>query len=202
MTHARRLPARLLVLLAATLVSACSILPEPSRYQLYRLPPSGLGPQQAEPATISLQVQAPRADDLTGSNRVVVLQEGQRLSAWSGIRWAAPAPALWRDQLLDAFHNAGAFQALSIGEDNLNTDLTLTGHLRTFHVDQTGERATAVIRFDAQLLDHRERRVMATRRFDVEEPLADNTPVELVRAMGAATDRMARQLLGWIKDER
>ncbi len=201
MMHLLRQPARLVILLAALLVGACSVLPEPSRYQLYRLPPSDLGEQQAKPSLPSLQLEAPRADDLTASNRVVVLREGQQLSAWSGIRWAAPAPALWRDHMLDAFHNAGAFRALSIGEDHLATELRLTGHLRSFHVDQTRERPVAVIRLDAQLIDQREHRITASRRFNVEAPLATNSPGGLVQAMGNATDRMARDLLDWIEEE-
>ncbi|MGM0450731.1 MAG: ABC-type transport auxiliary lipoprotein family protein [Pseudomonadota bacterium] len=201
MTHPFRRSGRLLMLLAATLIGACSILPEPSRYQLYQLPPSELSPQQAEPGNTSLEVQAPRADDLTSSNRVVVLRKGQRLSAWSDIRWASPAPELWRDRLLDAFHNAGVFQRLGIPEDNLNADFKLTGHLRAFHVDRTEEPPRAVIQFDAQLIDLKARQVVATRRFDAAEPLDGDRPAELARAMGTATDRMAEQLLAWINDE-
>ncbi|WP_077528812.1 ABC-type transport auxiliary lipoprotein family protein [Vreelandella utahensis] len=202
MRHTARLPARLLTLLALTLVGACSILPEPNRYELYRLPPSSLGEQGTVSGATTLEIQAPRADDLTSSNRVVVLREGQRLSAWSGIRWTAPAPELWRDQLLDAFHNTGAFHALGIRDDNLNADLTLNGHLRAFLVDQTGPTPKAVIRFDAQLLDRREEGARATRRFEVAEPLAENSPTAAARAMGTATDRMAEQLLDWMAKER
>ena len=201
MMHALRLPARLLTLLAPLLLGACSVLPEPSRYQLYRLPPSNLDAQPITSPMASLQLDAPRADDLTASNRVVVLREGHQLSAWSGMRWASPAPALWRDQMLDAFHNADVFRVLSIGEDNLDADVRLTGHLRAFHVDQTGTPPRAVIRFDAQLIDRRERRVNAMHRFDVEVPLNSNTPAGIAQAMGNATDRMARQLLGWIDRE-
>lgn len=202
MRHTARLPARLMTLLALALVGACSILPEPNRYELYRLPPSGLNEQSLEPGATSLQIRASRADDLTSSNRVVVLREGQRLSAWSGIRWSAPAPELWRDQLLDAFHSTGAFHTLGTRDDNLNADLALSGHLRAFHVDQTGATPRAVIRFDAQLVDSRDDGARATRRFEVSEPLAENSPTAAARAMGTATDRMAEQLLDWMAKER
>lgn len=198
MMHSAQLPARLLTLLAITLVGACSVLPEPSRYELYQLPPSSLGEEQATPGMHSLQIRVPRADDLTSTNRVVVLRSGQRLSAWAGVRWSAPAPELWRDQLLDAFHHAGSFQTLSIPGDTLNATLGLGGHLRAFHVDQTGETPRAVIRFDAQLVDQGERNLQAARRFEVAEPLTENTPAEAARAMGTATDRMAQQLLEWM----
>ncbi|MEQ6885799.1 ABC-type transport auxiliary lipoprotein family protein [Salicola sp. Rm-C-2C1-2] len=201
MRHTARLPARLVTLLALTLVGACSVLPAPNHYELYRLPPSSLGEQTAMPGATSLQIQAPRADDLTSSNRVVVLREGQRLSAWSGIRWAAPAPELWRDQLLDAFHNTGAFHTLDFRDANLNADLALSGHLRAFLVDQTGATPRAVIRFDAQLLDRQEDGTRATRRFEVSEPLAENRPPAAARAMSTAIDRMAEQLLGWVAQE-
>jgi cholesterol transport system auxiliary component len=202
MKHTARLPARLVTLLALTLVGACSVLPEPNRYELYRLPPSSLSEQPVEPGATSLEIRAPRADDLTSSNRVVVLREGQRLSAWSGIRWSAPAPELWRDQILDAFHNTSAFHTLGIRDDNLSADLSLSGHLRAFLVDQTGATPRAVIRFDAQLGDRREDGARATRRFNVSEPLAENTPTAAARAMGTATDRMAEQLLDWMANER
>ena len=202
MRHTARLPTRLLTLLALALVGACSVLPEPNCYELYRLPPSSLDKQATVPGATSLEIQAPRADDLTRSNRVVVLREGQRLSAWSGMRWTAPAPELWRDRVLDAFHNTGTFHTLGIRDDNLNADLALSGHLRAFLVDQTGATPRAVIRFDAQLIDRREDSARTTRRFEVSEPLAENSPTAAARAMGTATDRMAEQLLEWMASKR
>lgn len=202
MMRAFRLPSRIVILVTVMLTGACSVLPAPSSYQLYQLPASNLSQQNEDRSLGSLQLNAPRADELTGSNRVVVLREGQQLSAWSGIRWAAPAPALWRDQMLDAFRNSGAFEALSIREDNLGADRSLTGHLRAFHVDQTGETPRAVIRLDAQLVDLPARELIAARRFEASETMPENNPSALARAMGTATDRMAEALLSWMAEQR
>lgn len=191
-------PLRLFTLFAITFVGACSVLPEPNRYQLYQLAPSSLNAQPASVEADSLRIRPPRTDDLTRTNRVVVRQQGQRLSAWSGIRWVSPAPKLWRDQLLDAFHNSGAFRTLGTPGDNLDADLELTGHLRAFHLDQTHTPPRAVIRFDAQLTGQHQGGIQATRRFEVTEALTANTPAAAATAMSAATDRMAEQLLDWM----
>ncbi|XOZ33667.1 ABC-type transport auxiliary lipoprotein family protein [Halomonadaceae bacterium KBTZ08] len=192
-------PLRLVTLVAITFVGACSVLPQPNRYELYQLAPSSLNTQGSTLEADSLQIRAPRTDDLTRTNRVVVRQQGQRLSAWSGIRWVSPAPELWRDQLLDALHNTGAFHTLGTPGANLNTDLELTGHLRAFHLDQTQDPPQAVIRFDAQLTGQHQGGIQATRRFEVTETLTANTPASAATAMSAATDRMAEQLLDWME---
>lgn len=201
MMQAKRYTRLLPALMAAFLLSSCSILPEPNRYTLYRLPPSSMDQQAVAIEATSLTVEAPRANAITSSNRMVVLRSGQNLSTWSGVRWTSPAPELLRDQLLDAFHHSGAFRTLGIRDDGLDAARTLTGHLRAFHVDQTGDAPTAMIQMDARLMDRHGNTIAPMKRFEITEPLAANTPTAATDAMGQATDRLARQLLDWMAEQ-
>lgn len=190
---------KMLFSLALCIVMAgCTVLPEREALDLYTLPASSLGTAEtAGPIEGGLRVARPGTSDALGSNRILVTTDGISFLAYPGARWAAAAPQLWRDWLLDAFWRDGRFAALSSGSDGLRAEHELGGMLRALHVEHHDGQSEAVIRFDARLIDTADRSIVAARRFEARQPASGTDAIDGVRALGAAADQLASELISW-----
>ncbi len=178
-------------------LSACSILPASLPQDIYRLPPSSIGVSQGEPADTSLRINRPFAMDLLSSTRIVVVPEGNRISVYQGARWSSPAPVLWREHLLDAFHNDGRVTQLSSSAARLPAEVELGGVLRAFQVEYGAGEAEVVIRLDAHLVNTASKQTIASRRFSVKEEVNGDQVPAVVEAFGRANDALAREIINW-----
>lgn len=185
------------LLIGSVLLTACSILPEAGSYDIYRLPPSTVAASNGPVVDWSLRVSRLSSDDLLGGARIAVLPDGDRFSVYEGVRWNLPAPVLWRDHLLDAFHNDGRVRKLSNDGEMLDADFELGGMLRAFQVEYHNGEPEVVIRLDARLVDIGSRRILASQRFDVTEPAHNEQVAQVVEAFGRANDKLAARIIDW-----
>lgn len=187
---------RLSLLLAAGLLSACSILPQSEPLDIYLLPGATL-PAQTQRVDWSLRVNSPVSNQLLDGTRIVVLPEPGRVNTYQGVRWSERTPQLLRGRLLDAFQYDGRVQALSNEEQRLQADLELVSELRSFHSQYRDGIAEALIQLDVRLVDGRDQRILASRRFSVSQPARDTSIASVVAAFGQAGDRLSRELVDW-----
>ncbi|MDU9407281.1 ABC-type transport auxiliary lipoprotein family protein [Pseudomonas sp. zfem001] len=187
---------RLSLLLAAGLLSACSILPQSEPLDIYLLPGATL-PAQTQRVDWSLRVNSPVSNQLLDGTRIVVLPEPGRVNTYQGVRWSERTPQLLRGRLLDAFQDDGRVQALSNEEQRLQADLELVSDLRSFHSQYRDGVAEALIQLDVRLVDGRDQRILASRRFRVSQPASDTSIAAVVKAFGQAGDRLSRELVDW-----
>ncbi|WP_296233198.1 ABC-type transport auxiliary lipoprotein family protein [uncultured Pseudomonas sp.] len=187
---------RLSLLLAAGLLSACSILPQSEPLDIYLLPGATL-PAQTQRVDWSLRVNSPVSNQLLDGTRIVVLPEPGRVNTYQGVRWSERTPQLLRGRLLDAFQDDGRVQALSNEEQRLQADLELVSDLRSFHSQYRDGVAEALIQLDVRLVDGRDQRILASRRFSVSQPARDTSIASVVAAFGQAGDRLSRELVDW-----
>ena len=183
--------------LLTLMLSACSILPPAEPQDVYRLPPSSVTSDQGEGVDISLRLSRPAVNDLLARKRIVVVPEGNRLSVYQGAGWNSPTPQLWRDHLMEAFANDGRIARLSRAEERLQAEIELGGYLRAFQVEYRQGVPEVVIRFDAHLVDTGSRRILASRRFAMREPVEGEQVPAVVEAFGRAGDELAGELIDW-----
>lgn len=188
-------------LLPLTLLSACQVLPEREPVDLYQLPPASISAASGAAIDGGLRLMTPESSDALNGARLLILNQNNGFQAWAGTRWTAPIPALWRDWLLDAFWRDGRFSALSTDSTVLQSQRSLGGMLRAFHIEHDGRQQVAVIRFDAQLIDSASREIIGSQRFEASEPVNGDDARAAVAAMGVAADRLARELIDWAADE-
>ncbi|MBJ9974561.1 membrane integrity-associated transporter subunit PqiC [Pseudomonas sp. S75] len=192
------LPLRLLA--AAGLLGmtgACSILPQGQPNDVYRLPVQQAS-QAATPVAWSLRVNKPLASEVLAGPRIAVIPQGNVISSYQGARWSDPVPLLVRNRLLDAFQRDGRVSRLSADDSNLQADYELVGELSAFQSEYRQEGGVDVlIRYDARLVLGRSQRILASRRFEVRQPLTDTQVPGVVSGFGVAGDRLARQLVDW-----
>jgi cholesterol transport system auxiliary component len=187
---------RLSLLLAASLLGACSILPQSEPLDIYLLPGATL-PAQTQRVDWSLRVDSPSSSQMLDGTRIIVLPEPGRINTYQGVRWSERTPQLLRGRLLDAFHDDGRIQALSNEEQRLQADLELVSDLRSFHSQYRDGVAEALIQLDVRLVDARDQRILASRRFSVSQPARDTSIASVVTAFGQAGDQLSRELVDW-----
>lgn len=192
-------PSLRLLALAATLslAAACSILPQPAPVDMYRLPVNQAS-RNAAPLDWSLRLNKPLASEALSGPRIAVVPQGDVISNYKGARWSDPVPLLVRNRLLDGFQRDGRVQRLSADDSNLQADYELVGELQAFQSEyRSGGAVEVVVRYDARLVQGRSQRILASRRFEVHQPLADRQVAAVVAGFGAASDRLAGQVIDW-----
>jgi cholesterol transport system auxiliary component len=204
MRLARRPFTRLLLtgaLLSTVLsMSACSILPKQAPSDVYRLPTASTASKASTPVPWSLRVARPKASETLDSPRIAVIPQGDVISSYKGARWSDPAPVLLRNRLTDAFYRDARVQSISTDDSNLQADFELGGELQAFQSEYRGAAIEVVIRLDARLVDAHQR-IIASRRFEVHQPVADKPVSAVVAGFGQASDTLTAQVLQWTVDQ-
>nr|WP_314578442.1 ABC-type transport auxiliary lipoprotein family protein [uncultured Pseudomonas sp.] len=191
---------RLLLASALLMLAACSILPKQEPSDVYRLPTAATTAKAATPAPWSLRVVKPKSSETLDSPRIAVIPQGDVISSYKGARWSDPAPVLLRNRLTDAFYRDGRIQSLSTDDSNLQADFELGGELQAFQSEYRGQAIEVVIRLDARLADDRQR-IVASRRFEVHQPVADKQVSAVVASFGQASDTLTAQVLQWTVEQ-
>ncbi|UQB77688.1 membrane integrity-associated transporter subunit PqiC [Pseudomonas shirazica] len=189
---------RLLALAAAlSLASACSILPQSAPVDLYRLPVNQPG-RTAPALDWSLRLNKPLASEVLAGPRIAVIPQGDVVSSYKGARWSDAVPVLLRNRLLDGFQRDGQVQRLSADDSNLQADYELAGELQAFQTEYLpGGAVEVVIRYDARLIQGRNQRILASKRFEIRQPLADKQVSAVVVGFGKACDQLTGQVVSW-----
>ncbi len=184
------------LLFGSIVLNACGILPEPSSFDIYRLPPSTVAASDDAAVDWGLRISRPSSDDLLGGTRIAVLPDEHRFSVYEGARWNLPAPELLRDHLLDAFHHDGRVHKLSSDGETLQADFELGGMLRAFQVEYRDGEPEVVIRCAPGSAPG-----TSSQRFHVAEPAHNEQVPQVVEAFGRANDKLAARIIDWIMRE-
>ena len=188
---------QLMIPVALALVSACSILPKPDPSDVYRLATAPATAQGA-PVSWSLRVTKPQTSEFLDSPRIAVVPNGDLISSYANSRWSDPSPVLLRNRLLDGFQRDGRVTLLSTDETNLQADYELGGQLQAFQSEYHGAAVEVVIRLDARLVRGSDQRIIASRRFEVRQPVSDTKVPAVVAGFGAAGDQLNKQVVEWV----
>ncbi|VVQ10863.1 hypothetical protein PS918_05274 [Pseudomonas fluorescens] len=193
-----------LALLASfTLISACSILPKPEPFEIYRLPAAqtSASASHGTPQRWSLRLNKPQSSEALNSPNIAVIPQGDVIISYKGSRWSDPAPVLVRNRLLDGFQRDGRVTLLSTDDSNFQADLELGGSLQAFQTEYQGPAASAVVRLDVLLVRGYDQRILASRRFEVRQPLSDVKVPAVVAGFGQASDQLTAQVVAWAVEQ-
>ena len=188
---------QLIAPMALVLISACSILPKADPSDVYRLA-SAQATAQGTPVSWSLRVTKPQTSEFLDSPRIAVVPNGDLISSYANARWSDPAPVLLRNRLLDGFQRDGRVTLLSTDDTNLQADYELGGQLQAVQSEYRGRAVDVVIRLDARLVRGNDQRIIASRRFEVRQPVSDTQVPAVVAAFGQAGDQLNKQVVDWV----
>ncbi|PRA22425.1 ABC-type transport auxiliary lipoprotein family protein [Pseudomonas poae] len=182
---------------ALALISACSILPKPDPSDVYRLASTQTA-SQGTPVAWSLRVTKPQTSEFLDSPRIAVVPNGDLISSYANSRWSDPSPVLLRNRFMDGFQRDGRVTLLSSDETNLQADYELGGQLQAFQSEYHGNAIEVVIRLDARLVRGSDQRIIASRRFEVRQPVSDTKVPAVVAGFGQAGDQLNKQVVDWV----
>jgi cholesterol transport system auxiliary component len=194
---------RIALLAGFTLISSCSILPKAEVFDVYRLPSaqSNAAVSHGTPQRWSLRLNKLQASDALNSPNIAVIPQGDLIVSYKGSRWSDPAPVLLRNRLLDGFQRDGRVPLLSTDDSIFQTDLELGGQLRAFQTEYQGPTAVVVVSLDAVLVRGYDQRILASRRFEVRQPLSDVKVPAVVAGFGQASDQLTAQVVNWAVEQ-
>lgn len=198
-THRLVRPA--LLLAGFILLGGCSILPKSEPADVYRLPATQTSSAPGVAVNWSLRLASPQASEVLNSPKIAVIPQGNLFSSYAASRWSDPAPVLLRNRLLDGFAQDGRVRLLSVADSNLQADLELGGQLQAFQTEYQGTAASVVIRLDALLVRGFDQRILASRRFEVRQPLGDAKVPAVVDGFGRAGDRLTAEVVNWTLEQ-
>lgn len=164
-------------------------LPE-TRY--YDLPSAARGRTGQGPvlAVEPLEVDEPYDDD-----RIVYRENPYRVDYYHYHRWSASPGALVSRHLERALASSGRFAAVLRDEQARGVTFILGGRLLALEeVDLSKHRWVARVALELALRDAATGDVVWTRRVDLTEPVARQSPEGVARALSRALDRVARRL--------
>jgi len=193
----------LAILAALALTASCSILPQSEPSDVYRLPTSqsSASGNPAMPQPWSLRLTKPQASQALNSPNIAVIPQGDLISSYKASRWSDPAPVLLRNRLLDGFQRDGRVSLLSTDDSNFQADLELGGNLQAFQTEYQDRTASVVVRLDALLVRGHDQRILASRRFEVRQPLSDVKVPAVVTGFGQASDQLTAQVVAWAVEQ-
>lgn len=193
---------RITLLAGFTLISSCSILPKPEAFEVYRLPSAqNAVASHGTPQQWSLRLLKFQSSEALNSPNIAVIPQGDVISHYKGSRWSDPAPVLVRNRLLQGFQNDGRVSLLSTDDSIFQTDLELGGSLQAFQTEYQGTNASVVVRLDALLVRSFDQRLLASRRFEVRQPISNVQVPSVVAGFGQANDQLTAQVVSWAVEQ-
>ena len=189
---------RLLIVLVCLPLAACTVLPQRPVSQVWLLPAQPGAPAGGQTINRSLRVMQPNTSQFINSSRIAVQPQGAEITVYSGSRWSDSVPVLVRNRLTQELRTDGRFVSVSSDEDNLQADFELGGDLSSFQGVYSGKKGEVLIQFDARLVQTSDRRVIASQRFVIHQPISGSSMSQVVEAFGLASDRLAADILRWL----
>lgn len=205
-SRARRAMAKACLPVVVLALTACTVLPESETLTFYRLPAptaamSESSASRGPESDAVLRIATPYGNRAIDSARILVVPEPERISAYKGARWTDTAPVLLRDAVIESFRASGKFRSIIADSGSLRADLELSSDLSQFHVVYRAGAPVVMISLDATLVETSSSRILASRRFDIEQPVDGKEVPEVVRAFGIAVEQLSRRLLTWTQDQ-
>lgn len=193
---------RFALLAGFTLIGSCSILPKPEPFEVYRLPSvQNASASHGTPQRWSLRLTRLQSSEALNNPNIAVIPQGDVISHYKGSRWSDPVPVLVRNRLLEGFQHDGRVPLLSTDESIFQTDLELGGSLQAFQTEYQGTNAGVVVRLDALLVRSYDQRILASRRFEVRQPLSSVQVPAVVAGFGQANDQLTAQVVNWTVEQ-
>ncbi|MFN4359851.1 MAG: ABC-type transport auxiliary lipoprotein family protein [Hylemonella sp.] len=189
---------RVLMAVAALLLSACASLPEraaaPQRYDFG--PPAPPAAVAAQRPALGLRVQASPALEGTAMLYRLAYADAQQLRAYTQSRWVM-APA----DLLAQRLRSGLGPQYTLPPDGEGASRVLHVTLEEFSQIYTApEQSHGLLRLRVSLLQGE--RLLAQRELQLQRPAARADAAAGVQALGASADEAVAELVRWIAESR
>lgn len=179
---------------AVTFLAGCAVVGEGGRATFDLGAPGDL-PENLRKTNAQLLIPQPSSVDVINSNRIILREGSSELAYLPGVQWSDTVPKLIQARVRDAFENSGRVRAVGLPGEGLLIDYQIALNIRAFEI-VSGSGDTAHVDISARILDDRNGRVRASKRF--EEKVSSGPSVDdNVDALNSALDQVISQLIIW-----
>jgi ABC-type uncharacterized transport system auxiliary subunit len=179
------------LVLVALLVAACGGSTPQVRYYQLAAQSSAAAPADKPKSDKVLVVEALASDGAYDDERIVYRNNPYRLDYYNYHRWVATPGVLVGGYLEKALARTGDFKAV-LREQTADTSLVLGGRINAIEeVDRDPKHWVGRISLELTLTDPKTGDVVWAQPFEETEPLPEQNPEGLAKAISAALDRIA-----------
>ena len=205
-TSRLKLPAFAAVAVLSVALSGCvTLLPKTQPVQLYRfaytpdvIDKQALPDLTAQAAPIAVGIGAVEFPQDASGDRIVTM-EGNEVAYAAGSRWAAPAEALFNEEIGDGFARSASSVRLEprgIG----NADYRLDVVVRRFEADYSHNKPTVTVDLDARVTRVADHMVVGERYITADIGVGRSDMSMMVDAYDKATTQAIAGLIGFTQD--
>ncbi len=184
------------LLATAALLSACTALklPEPASQNTFLLDAQPAAAAQPARRDLVLAVGETHARPGFDTSAMAYSRRPNELEHFARNRWADAPAQMLAPLIVQAVEQAGGFRAVVRGRSPAAADLRLDTELVRLQQDFAVQPSRIELTLRAQLVDLRNRRVLAAREFDELEPASSDDPYGGVTAANRALARLLGKL--------
>lgn len=180
---------RALPILAA-LAACTAAVPKTHYYQLAA--PTHTLPEAAGGSVLAIEPLS--SEGAYDDDRIVYRTAPVRLDYYQYHRWSTTPGSMIGNYLQQALARTGRFRSV-VRDTTTDTAAVLGGRVIAIEeIDESPTRWTGHVAIELTLTDPRNGEILWSQAFDQREPLASRSPEGLARALGAAMDRIARDV--------
>jgi len=177
-------------------IAGCALFSREKAPSLFTL---GASPENRSPATARAQailVAPPTARPGFESARMVYVTRAQEIRFFARHEWVAPPAQMLAPLLTEALERGGRFRAVRSTAD-VSSPFRLETEIVALQQEFTVQPSVTRFALRAQLVDIRERRVLAAEEFETTEPARSDDPYGGALAASQAVARVLDQLASW-----
>jgi len=146
---------------------------------------------------VQLLVPTPTALKALDSENIVVSSAPGSIEYLKGAQWGDRLTNIVQSRLVQAYENTGVFGAIGRPGDGLAINYQILTDLRMFGIQAYASPKLAVVELAVRLMNDKNGEVRATRVFRTAIPVGSATNAAYVKALDAAFERTASEIVSW-----
>ncbi|MDX1604811.1 MAG: ABC-type transport auxiliary lipoprotein family protein [Candidatus Competibacterales bacterium] len=190
-------PMRILIL-AVTLLTGCAIERPPVDPDTYVLDAVGDPAVAGERGATVLLVTPPRAEPGYEGTGIAYVETPLRLDYYTRSRWAAPPAQMLAPLLVATLERSGAFRAVATLPSSVAADYQLDLTLLQLRQRFLERPSTVELALRVHLIDTRDSRMLASRRFETVETAPSDDAYGGVQAANRALGRLLTEIADYV----
>lgn len=144
-----------------------------------------------------LLVPTPTALKALDSENIVVSSAPGSIEYLKGAQWGDRLTNIVQSRLVQAYENTGVFGGIGRPGDGLAINYQILTDLRMFGIQAYASPKLAVVELAVKLMNDKNGEVRATRVFRTAIPVSGATNAAYVKALDAAFERTASEIVSW-----
>ncbi|MCC6952918.1 MAG: membrane integrity-associated transporter subunit PqiC [Deltaproteobacteria bacterium] len=138
---------------------------------------------------------------LSDTHSIVFSRDARELASYQYASWVEPPADQISHLIYDAFQASNMFTVVSRSTSGVVGDLQLNIEVKDFFYDLSGDPDVVKIRIGAELLNLRDRSVLASREFIATKPVDDEGVEYVVAGFGAGATELISSLVTWVGEQ-